>query len=86
MQHIHYLFPFVPFCRAVVGKARSLFGLQVTEAVRVITVTVTATQTASTPSQSAAPPSRACPRGTPRSAPPLWLRPTAAETTPTRGS
>lgn len=54
-------------------------------AARAITVTVTATQTASTLSQSAVPPSRACPPGTLRSAPPLWLQHTAVETTPTRG-
>lgn len=72
--------------RAAVGKAPSLFGRQVTAAARGITATVTATQTAFTPSPSAAPPSRACPPGTPRSALPPWLRRTAAETTPTRGS
>lgn len=79
-------FVFHAFCRAVVEKALSLFGHRGTAAARVITVTVTATQTASTLSQSAVPPSRACPRGTLRSAPPLWLRRTAVETTLTRGS
>lgn len=67
------------------GKVQSLSGHQVTVAGRVITVTVTATQTAFTLSQSAVPPSRACPHGTLRSAPLLWLQHTAVETTLTRG-
>lgn len=72
--------------RVVVEKAPSLSGHRATVAARGTTATVTATQTAFTPSPSAAPPSRACPPGMQRSAPPRWLQPTAAETTPTRGS
>lgn len=71
--------------RAVVEKAPSLFGRRAMVGARGTTATVMVTQTAFTPSQSAAPPSRACPPGMQRSAPPPWLQPTAAETTPTRG-
>lgn len=67
------------------GKGQSLSGHRVMVAARVITVTVMATQTAFTLSQSAVPHSRACPHGTLRSAPLLWLQHTAVETTPTRG-
>lgn len=65
------------------GRAPSLFGPLGMGVVRVITVTVMATQTASTPSLSAAPPNKACHPGTQRSAPPHWLPPTAAVITQT---
>lgn len=73
------------FCRVAAGKDLSLFGHQGTAAAREITVTVTATQTASTLSQSAVLLSRACPRGMLRSAPPPWQQHTAVGTTLTRG-
>lgn len=76
---------YLALCRAVVEKAPSLFGRQVMVAARGITATVMATRTAYTPSQSAVPPSRASPPGMQRSALPLWLQRTVAETTPTRG-
>lgn len=67
-------------------RAPSSSGHLGTGGVREITVTATATQTASTPSPSAVPRSRACPPGTPRSAPPRWPPRTAAGITLTSES
>lgn len=67
-------------------RAPSSSGHLGTGAVREITVTATGTQTASTPSPSAVPRSRACPPGTPRSAPPHWPPRTAAGITGTNES
>lgn len=67
-------------------RAPSLSGLLAMGGVREITVTVMGTRTASIPSPSAAPRSRACPPGTLRSAPPHWPPRTAAGITPTRES
>lgn len=67
-------------------RAPSSSGLLGMGGVRAITVTVMGTQTASTPSPSAAPRSRACPPGMLRSAPPHWPPRTAVEITPTRES
>ena len=72
--------------RAAGGRAPSSCGHRATAVGKEITVTVTATPIASTPSLSAAPPSKACPPGTLRSAPPRWPQPTAAGTTPTNAS
>lgn len=57
-----------------------------TEGVRATTVTATDTRTASTPSPSAVPRSKAYPPGMQRSAPPRWPPLTAAGTTPTSES
>ena len=67
-------------------RAPSSSGLLEMGGIRETTVTVMGTQTASTPSPSAVPRSRACPPGMPRSAPPRWPPRTAAGTTPTSGS
>lgn len=67
-------------------RGPSSSGLRETGGVREIIVTVTATQTASTPSPSAVPPSKAYPPGMLRSAPPHWPPLTAAGITPTRES
>lgn len=67
-------------------RALSSSGLLGMGGVREITVTVTDTRTASTPSPSAVPHSKAYPRGMLRSAPPPWPPPTAAGITPTSES
>jgi hypothetical protein len=67
-------------------RALSLSGLLGMEDAREITATVMATQTASTPSPLAAPPSKAYLRGMLRSAPPHWPPLTAVGITPTSES
>ena len=72
--------------RADKERALSSSGPPGTGGVREITVTATGTRTASTPSPSAVPRSKACPPGTQRSAPPRWPPRTAVGTTPTSES
>lgn len=67
-------------------RAPSSCGLLGTGGVKEMTVTAMATRTASTPSPSAAPRSKACRPGTLRSAPPPWPPHTAAGITPTSES
>lgn len=82
IEILYFVFSF----RGDKERAPSSFGLLGMGGVRETTVTVMGTQTASTPSPSAVPRSRACPPGMPRSAPPHWPPRTAAGTTPTSGS
>ena len=77
---ISYVWPYSTFSRVVTVWAPSLCGLLGTEGGRRTAATVTATQTASTPCPSAAPPRTATSPGTARRAPPPLPLPTARGT------